>query len=124
MRRRFQTAARLGSIPMMRSVAAFAAVSVLAFLAGCASPKDKLMAHCMKQNNNNQTLCTCVVKGLTEKLTPQQVETLAAAQEKNASSEAVQEALGMQGAMTVAEVSKTCSAGVLAGAASTAPAGN
>ncbi len=109
---------------MMKSVAAFAAVSVLALLAGCASPKDKLMAQCMKQNNNNQTLCTCVVKGLTEKLTPQQVEALAAAQEKNASPDAVQQALGMQGAMTVAEVSKTCSMGALGGAASTAPGGN
>lgn len=108
---------------MMKSVAAFAAISVLALLAGCASPKDKLMAQCMKQNNN-QTLCTCVVNGLTEKLTPQQLEALAAAQEKNASPDAVQQALGMQGAMTVAEVSKSCSMGALGGAASTAPGGN
>jgi hypothetical protein len=108
---------------MMKSVAAFAAVPVLVLLAGCASPKDKLMSQCMKQNDN-QTLCTCVVNGLTEKLTPKQLETLAAAQEKSTEPDVVQQALGMQGAMTVAEVSKTCSMGALGGAASTAPGGN
>jgi hypothetical protein len=107
---------------MKKSVAAFAALGMLAFLTGCASPKDKLMRQCMKENNN-QTLCTCVVNGLTEKLTPQQLETLANTQEKSTSPDAVQQALGMQGAMTVAEVSKTCSVGALGGASS-APGGN
>lgn len=107
---------------MKTSVAAFAAAGVLAFLAGCASPEDRLMRQCLKQNNNNRTLCTCVIDGLAQKLTPQQRETLAAAQEKSAAPDAVQQALGMQGAMTVAEVSKACSVGALGGA-SAAPGG-
>ena len=101
---------------------ALAFATAAAVLAGCASPKDKLMRQCMNENNN-QALCTCVVNGLTEKLTPQQLETLATTQEKSTSPDAVQQALGMQGAMTVAEVSKACSMGALGGA-STAPGGN
>lgn len=109
---------------MLKHVAAFAAAGALAFVAGCASPKDKLMGQCLKENNNNKTLCTCVVNGLSEKLTAKQLEALANAQEQSNASEAVQQALGMEGAMTVAQVGKTCSMGAIGGGASTAPGGN
>jgi hypothetical protein len=95
----------------IKSVLAGAAVLVLF---GCSGPVAKINQNC-RASGETATACDCFTQQLEQKLTPEQLNAVAASMDKNRQAnatpeeaQALQQQLGMEGAVTVMGAGKQC----------------
>ncbi len=90
--------------------------AVLALLAGCSSPLGQITQAC-REGGGSAAACSCFTGELQKNLTPEQLNALAASMDQGKQQDqeaaqrsalAVQEQLGMEGAMKVAGAAKQC----------------